>query len=275
MNITYRVALEIITHEAIVRQTYRDSVGVNTWSVGLTNATGHDVTRYINNPQPMEKCLRIFVWALDNYADAVREAFEGYELTETEFAAALSFHWNTGAIKTASWVKAFKAGNELDARAKFMRYRKPPEIIPRREKERDLLFDGVWSQTGRVTEYTRLKANRTPNFSSGKRVDIEDALKAALANHNAPVTTPEPVPGKPEENTLMKSIMNLLGAGGLSGLLTSCGKDGNLSGDMTSLGSTEGLVGIVILIMLLTGNSEAIKGLFTGKPASGEAAENR
>jgi hypothetical protein len=28
MQITYKVALEVATHEGIVRQTYRDSVGV-------------------------------------------------------------------------------------------------------------------------------------------------------------------------------------------------------------------------------------------------------
>ena len=51
--ITYKTALEIASHEALIRQAYKDSVGVWTWSVGLTSATGHDVLRYKANPNPL------------------------------------------------------------------------------------------------------------------------------------------------------------------------------------------------------------------------------
>lgn len=208
MEITYRVALEVATHEGIVRQAYKDSVGVWTWSVGLTNATGHDVTRYIGKPQSLEHCLRIYVWALDNYADAVREAFRGHDLTEAQFAAALSFHWNTGAIKRASWVKQWKAGQIGKAKRSFMNWVTPKEITARRRAERDLFFDGKWSQNGTMTEYTHVTTRHTPVWGSAKKVDVSIALRRAMdMAEGAPQKLPEPGPvplppdvPKPEEN---------------------------------------------------------------------------
>jgi len=186
MKITPRIALEVAHHEAVIRSTYVDSVGVNTWSVGLTSATGHNVDRYINNPQTMQHCMEIFLWALERYADDVREAFKGYLLSEAQFTAALSFHWNTGAIKRASWVKRFKAGDVAGARAAFMLYNKPKEIIRRRGEERDLFFDGVWAGDGKITEYTKLSSRRSPVWSSAIRRDIRGVIEAVLADADAP-----------------------------------------------------------------------------------------
>lgn len=180
MNITERMALEIISHEAIVRQAYKDSVGVWTWSAGITSASGHSVERYIGNPQPMQRCIEVYLWLLERYADDVREAFKGHKLNEAQFTAALSFHWNTGAIKRAAWVRHFKTGNMAAARKGFMAWSKPREIIGRRQKERDLFFDGKWSGDGRVTEFTRITSRSTPDWKSGKRVNVVPYIRAIL-----------------------------------------------------------------------------------------------
>ena len=152
MQITTRTALEIAHHEGVVRQAYRDSVGIWTWGFGLTDASGHKVGRYKDNPVPMAKCVEIWLWVLEKYAADVRSVFHGHDLTEAQFAAALSFHWNTGAIHKATWVKQWKAGDTVKARASIMNWRKPAEIIPRRKAERDLFFYGKWSGSGKVTE---------------------------------------------------------------------------------------------------------------------------
>lgn len=178
--ITVKTALEICHHEAVIRRAYKDSVGKWTWSVGLTDATGHGVERYIDNPQPMQHCLSIFIWALESYAHTVRKAFT-VELTEEEFAGALSFHWNTGHIHDAEWVKEFNEGNPIEARVSIMNWSSPPEIIPRREAERDLIFDGVWANTGKTTEYTRVTSSYSPDWSSAIRVDIAADIEAILA----------------------------------------------------------------------------------------------
>ena len=177
MEITPKCALELASHEGLVRQAYKDSVGVWTWSIGITNASGHNVERYINNPQPLEHCLEVYVWALERYANDVREAFASKPLNEHQFAAALSFHYNTGGIKRATWVKKWLAGDVAGAKKDFMSWSKPKEIIGRRQKERDLFFDGKWSNNGTVTEYTRVKSNGQLDFSSAKKTDIKAAME--------------------------------------------------------------------------------------------------
>lgn len=192
MEVTARVALETASHEGLVRQTYRDSKGVLTWSIGVTGKSGHKVDRYIGKPQSMEHCLAIYAWLLETrYAPAVREAFAGKTLTEAQFAAALSFHWNTGAIKSATWPKLWRSGDITGARKAFMAWNKPAEIVERRRKECDLFFAGKWSNDGRITEYTRVTAGMTPDWGSAKRIDVRAAIAAALAS--AQPAVPEPV----------------------------------------------------------------------------------
>jgi lysozyme len=152
-------------------------VGVWSWGIGVTNASGHDVMRYKDNPQPIERCLEVYLWLLrEKYIPSVVKAFEGFTLTEAQFAAALSFHYNTGAIGKAGWVKRAKAGDMAGARAAIMEWRKPPEIIERRQKECDLFFDGRWSQDGKATVYDVRKPSYSPNWKTARRVDVSADL---------------------------------------------------------------------------------------------------
>ena len=61
-----------------------------------------------------------------------------------------------------------------------MNWSSPPEIIPRRRKERDLFFSGTWTSDGRATEYPVSKPSYTPNWGGAKKVDIKDALEDIL-----------------------------------------------------------------------------------------------
>ena len=138
---------------------------------------------------------------MERYLADVLEAFEGFELKEHELAAALSFHWNTGGIKRASWVDAWKEGKTFQARELFMRWRKPREIIPRREAERDLFFDAKWPDALRdpnklgkvtVTEYTRVRASGTPDWGSAQRVNVTPHFRAALKRLDDPKAKAKP-----------------------------------------------------------------------------------
>lgn len=198
MKITPNVALEVASHEALIRQAYKDGVGVWTWSVGLTSATGHDVERYIDNPQPLRHCLDIWLWALENYAETVRRVFHGFPLTEAQFAAALSFHWNTGAIRNASWVDAFKAGNMADAERRLGLWTKSggrdtPGLVLRRKREANLFFRGHWHNRGHITEYTRVTKRHTPDWSSGSQLYIEPQLRELLEGTPVDPSHPDPV----------------------------------------------------------------------------------
>jgi hypothetical protein len=124
--------------------------------------------------------MNLYVWALTNYAEQVREVFKDHPLTQAQFAAAVSFHWNTGAIRTATWVKHFKAGRMEEARAAFMNWVTPKSVTGRREKERDLFFASKWSNNGTMQEITRLRADMQPDFRSSKRIDVHNELRAAF-----------------------------------------------------------------------------------------------
>ena len=181
MKLTENIVLEIGCHEAIIRQAYKDSEGVWTWSAGITSASGHLVERYIDNPQPMARCLEVWIWLMrQKYLPEVEKTFAGHPLSEAQIAAALSFHWNTGAIARASWVDAFKAGDIRDAKRRFLRWNKPASIIKRREAESDLFFDGKWSNDGTTTEYTRLTKSYRPIWSSAVKRDIRKDLEGLL-----------------------------------------------------------------------------------------------
>lgn len=181
-TLTPRIVLEIAAHEAIVPEAYKDSVGVWTWALGVTNASGHQVhPRYKDAPQTLRHCLEVSIWLLrERYLPQVLAAFGGMPLSEAQLGAALSFHYNTGAIARAGWVQAWRTGEAAGAREAFMEWRKPAEIIPRREKERDLFFDGRWTGDGQVTVYDVAKPSYAPKRSSARRVDIAADVSAIL-----------------------------------------------------------------------------------------------
>jgi len=195
-DITPRIALELIAHEGIVTQAYKDSVGVWTWSVGITDASGHKVyPRYKDKPQPLEHCIGVYLWLLrQRYLPPVLAAFGGYEPTEAELGAALSFHWNTGAIGRASWIKRFVAGDRAGARKAMLDWARPAALLARRRLEQALFFDGKWSGDGTALVYGVAKPSYRP--SRGKRITMQAVVESLFANeHHASAVTLEPACG--------------------------------------------------------------------------------
>lgn len=190
INITVKGAIELASEEAILLQAYKDSKRIWTWSVGITSASGHNVERYIDRPSTLDEALEVWVWLMQTkYVPDVLKAFEGYELKQHEFDAALSFHWNTGRIKTASWVGMVKAGKREDAKAAFMWFDQPKEIVPRRKRERDLFFDGIYHGDGKISLIQRVSKSYQPIWSSAKKIDITEQLQKLLGE--APTPAPE------------------------------------------------------------------------------------
>lgn len=174
-TLTPRIVTEILAHEGLVREAYRDSQGIWTWSVGITDASGHRVGRYRDNPQPLARCLEIYLWLLETrYLPPVLRAFAKHDPAEHELAAALSFHYNTGGIARAEWLRLFLTGERQAARRAFLSWCRPPEIVPRRRCERDLFFDGRWSGDGGCLAYEVAKPAYRP--VQGRRVAIDETL---------------------------------------------------------------------------------------------------
>ena len=178
MKLTSRSMAEIAGHEGVVLEAYKDSVGVWTWGVGLTNFSGHKVyPRYKDNPQTLQKVIDVFEFILrKKYLPDVLAAFKGHDLTENELAAAVSFHYNTGGIKRASWVKTFLKGDVAGAKIQFMAWKKPPSIIKRREAERDLFFGGAWGD-GNAQIIPVKKPSYKPDFKNAKTVKVDEILE--------------------------------------------------------------------------------------------------
>jgi GH24 family phage-related lysozyme (muramidase) len=179
-----RMLLEIAEHEGLVLEAYLDSKGVWTWGFGVTDKSGHKVDRYRGKRSTVVRAIEVYEWLLrTRYLPQVIAAFRGRELTEAQLTAALSFHWNTGAIGQADWVQSFLLGRRSRAWAEFMNWVSPREIISRRKAERDLFFDGRWSGDGVVTMYGRVRPNGTPDWKSARPIDIRDEVRAALAKN--------------------------------------------------------------------------------------------
>lgn len=181
--LTARVALELVSHEALVLEWYKDSEGIGTWGIGVTDASGHDVDRYKDKPQTVEHVLAIYVWLLrSRYMPAVLSAFVGYPLTEAQFAAALSFHYNTGEIGSTSWVTLVKTG-EMRAARTFLEthYLNDGTLALRRRQEAALFFEGRWSQAPTAVVYPVLKPSYQPDFRHPQHVVITAAMATALA----------------------------------------------------------------------------------------------
>jgi lysozyme len=182
-DLTPRIVAYVASEEGLVREAYKDSSNVWTWALGVTNMSGHEVyPRYKDSPQSIERCIEVSVWLMRNhYLPAVLDAFKGASLTEAQLAAALSFHWNTGAIKRTDWVRMWRSGDATGAR-KFLvsHYLNGGVLKKRREKEAALFFSGVWPADMRVPVYPVRKPSYQPDFRRGEMIDIVPLIKGIV-----------------------------------------------------------------------------------------------
>ena len=83
------------------------------------------------------------------------------------------------------------------ARRACLAWSRPPEIAPRRRRERDLLFDGAWSGDGRCMIYEVAKPSYLP--VRGRRIKLAATL-ARLMGEVVPevlVCAEQPAPPEP------------------------------------------------------------------------------
>ena len=179
--LTPRMAAELAGHEAIVTEAYLDQGGVWTWGIGVTAHAGHDPLAYKDKPASIETCLKVYVDLLrDTYLPPVAAVFSSHDLTEAQWGAALSFHYNTGAIERATWVKTWLAGDVEAARGQFMDWTKGGVVTKRRAAECALFFNGTWSGDGRAWVFGVTKPDYAPDIAAGTRVDVLTPLTRLL-----------------------------------------------------------------------------------------------
>lgn len=171
--------MEIASHEGIVQSPYKDSVGVWTWGIGHTAAAGDpDPARMVKGEATSLKAVfDAFKRDLVKYENGVNRAVT-VPLKQHQFDALVSFHYNTGAIGRASFVKKLNAGDVAGAANGMMAWRKPPEIIPRREKEQKLFLNGTYSSQGFANVYPA-SASGQVLWGQGRRMDLTGIFKTS------------------------------------------------------------------------------------------------
>jgi lysozyme len=140
----------IAAHEGIVTRAYRDVAGVWTIGVGHTAAAGppHPVA---GMTMTRDQALALLAADLPAYERDVAAALG--PVAEPVFDGAVSFHFNTGAIRRASWVKHYRAGFFDAAEASLRQWNKAGRkvyagLVRRRGEEADLIFRGAWPRGG-------------------------------------------------------------------------------------------------------------------------------
>lgn len=168
LDLTPKVVAYLAREEGLCTEAYKDSGGIWTWALGVTDASGHKVGRYKDNPQPIDKCFAVSIWLIKNkYLPAVSEAL-GSGATEAQLAAALSFHWNSG--KFPQYSKNF---------AKAVEIRNKGLLDARRKREQDLYYKGIWPDL-RCPIYPVSHKTYAPIFNQGKMIDPSAYIRKAF-----------------------------------------------------------------------------------------------
>lgn len=142
----------LVEEEGDVLRAYRCPAGVWSIGTGLTAASGvvkpksgMVITREDSKRLRREALRR-------NYEPAVAKALPTDR--QNVFDGALLFHFNTGAIARASWVKLFRSGAVQNARLSFQSWNKGggkvlPGLVRRRQREWDIIeFDNYGPARG-------------------------------------------------------------------------------------------------------------------------------
>lgn len=105
----FDVAMEVASHATLIRQTFRDLVGVLTWCVGMTNARAKRSIARSGN-RPVLHCLNLRAWALGRMP--LRSIAPSRATNSPRLRSAMrSRSTGTWAIERASGVKLWKAGD--------------------------------------------------------------------------------------------------------------------------------------------------------------------
>jgi lysozyme len=175
---------------------YRDSTGTWTFGIGHTAAAGPPDPAQMPRGMPanldagIREAFEVFRADLATYKAAVLRAVK-VPLKPHEFDALVSFHYNTGGIARAALTRHLNAGNREAAARAFLNWRRPAEIIPRREAERDLFRHGRYPG-GPIPVWSVDNAGRV-DFSRPVRRLAESEALALLqpAKPDVPGTTPD------------------------------------------------------------------------------------
>ncbi len=146
---------EITGYEGICTAPYRDSVGVWTFGIGHTRYDGAPIPESMPRgvDHPLEEIFALFQNRIKRYEDDVNKALH-VQVTQAQFDALVSFHYNTGAIAHATLTQAINNNARKEAiTSYFMQWthgggRVIGGLVTRRTNEAKLYRSGIYTNDG-------------------------------------------------------------------------------------------------------------------------------
>lgn len=143
----------IASYEGVALGPYYDSQKVLTCYIGHTKAAGFPNPATLARGTPLDRdsalktAFSVFKTDIEKYEQQVRSAIT-VSVSQSEFDAAVSFHYNTGAISTATWVKTLNTGDHVTAAEQILNWMKNKELVTRRTNEYNMFKTGAYPTNG-------------------------------------------------------------------------------------------------------------------------------
>lgn len=207
MRVSDQGLVTLAAHEGVVPAPYLDAVGVWTFGIGHTAAAGKPDPATMPKGMPVDfeagirQAFDVFRDDLPKYEAAVKKAVK-VALAPHEFDALVSFHFNTGAIGRASFVRKLNAGDRRGAADGMLVWNRAggkvlPALTKRREEERAMFLRGEYPAN--PIAVWRVNAGNRPVFSKAVRTLTPREALALMRPSNPPgPRTPEALHDTPE-----------------------------------------------------------------------------
>jgi len=193
MKVSDNGLMFLIGHEGIVQSRYKDAVGVWTIGVGHTAAAGPPDPAKFAGTMTMREVFDLLRRDVAKYEAAVSNAVK-VALEQHEFDALVSWHYNTGRIAKATWLKALNDGRKAAAFAALETSittaggKKLQALVDRRKAESALARTGVYPPP--VAMLYPASPQGKVLWSKGKQIDLVRALQTGAASEPKPAVAP-------------------------------------------------------------------------------------
>ena len=203
MKVSDKGLMFLVGHEGIVQSRYKDAVGVWTIGVGHTAAAGAPDPAKFAGTMTMREVFDLLRRDVAKYEAAVSRAVK-VALEQHEFDALVSWHYNTGKIARATWLKALNDGRKAAAFAALKTSiitaggERLQALVDRRKAESALAQTGVYPKP--VAMLYPASPQGKVLWSKGKQIDLVRALEAgatAPAAQKPAVNVPSPAETAP------------------------------------------------------------------------------
>ncbi len=173
MNISKNGLAEITGYEGICTAPYVDSGGEWTFGIGHTRFDGAPDPRYMEKgvDHPLEEIFALFQARIGKYVKGVSNVLT-VDVTQAQFDALVSFHFNTGAIAHSTLLTRVNGhyGASSIASAFGMWNHDNGKVVPgltkRRAQEARLFNEGIYLQGGMAMVSTADIRGREHNYRS-------------------------------------------------------------------------------------------------------------